>query len=770
MKKQKKFTIALAGNPNSGKTTLFNALTGSKQRIGNWPGVTVERVEGSFTFEKNDIDVIDLPGIYSFSAYSLDEQVSREFILKSKPDLVINIIDATNLERNLYLTTQLLEMKVPVIVVLNMMDIVKQRKIEIEVDHLATHLGCKVIPISAQKKDGISDLKKLIIESIDEHHISSTHVIYDDVVESSLKQIIPKVAEFAKTENVDPRWLSIKLLENDEIATNITKGTLEELISTESLKIEKHTGDSADIVVADGRYGFIHGLARDVINRDAELDRTITDTLDKIALHRFVGIPLFLLAMYLMFMITMNVGAPFIEFFDILCGTIFVDGVKFLIGDSLPAWITTILADGVGGGIQTVATFIPPISLIFFCLSILEDSGYMSRAAFVMDRLLRTIGLPGKAFIPMLVGLGCNVPGIMATRTLENPRDRILSVMINPFISCGARLPIYALFAAAFFEKSAGLLLFSIYFTGIILAVLSGLLFGKTILKGDAATFVMELPPYHIPTFSGILFHTWTRLKSFLIRAGQVIIVVVVILSFLGSIGTDGTFENEGTEKSILTVIGKTITPVFHPMGISDDNWPATVGLFTGIFAKEAVVGTLNALYAVNGPNRIIEEEEEFNFWGGIKDAFQAIPNGFKDFTGGVFDPLGAEAAINAGVDPELATTSLDVDKSIFHSMRSHFKTKSAAIAYLLFVLIYLPCVAAIAAIFRETGWKWGLFSISYLTILAWIVATLFYQTAQLTVNPKSALIWITICSTVLISFVAILKAIGNKKNLEGRI
>lgn len=757
----KKFTIALAGNPNSGKTTLFNALTGSKQRIGNWPGVTVERVEGTYTHDGVRIDVIDLPGIYSFSAYSLDEKVSREFILKDKPDLVVNIVDATNLERNLYLTTQLLEMKVPIIVALNMMDIVKQRKIEIETDHLSTHLDCKVIPMTANRKKGLDELKDEVKNSISEHHISNAAVKYDLVVENALKKIIPEAANFAESAKVDSRWLAIKLLENDELAMEITDGKMEEIIKSESAKIAKHTGDSADIVVADGRYGFIHGLARDVINRDAQLSKTITDTIDKIALNRIVGIPLFLLAMYLMFMITMNVGAPFIDFFDLLCGTIFVDGVKHLVGDYLPTWLTTLLANGIGGGIQTVATFIPPITLIFFCLSILEDSGYMSRAAFVMDRLLRTIGLPGKAFIPMLVGLGCNVPGIMATRTLENNRDRVLSVMINPLISCGARLPIYALFAAAFFSQNAGTLLFGIYFTGIILAVLSGLLFGKTILKGEAATFVMELPPYHIPTVSGILFHTWTRLKSFLLRAGKVIIIVIVILSFINSIGTDGSFGNEGTDKSILTVIGKGITPVFKPMGISNDNWPATVGLFTGIFAKEAVVGTLHALYSMDKTD---ESTEKFDFWGGIAAAFKAIPDGFKGFTGTLFDPLGAGTVSEASSNEEKASELLEVKKSIFPAMRSHFKCKSAAIAYLLFVLIYMPCVAAMAAIFRETGIKWGIFSVTYLTCLAWIIATLFYQTAQLAVNPQTALIWIALCIAILATFITVLKRIGKRR------
>jgi len=761
------FTIALAGNPNSGKTTLFNALTGSKQRIGNWPGVTVERIEGAMTLSGKEVEVIDLPGIYSFSAYSLDEKVSREYILMEKPDLVVNIIDATNLERNLYLTTQLLEMKTPMIVVLNMMDLVQQRKIKIEVQHLAEHLNCPVIPMSANRSKGLDELKSHIEDALEKKHTPQVQVEYDLVLEEAIKELHSNVEQDAERKGVDARWLAIKLLENDEIATNICSDKISGKVKDLSEKIEKHTGDPADIVVADGRYGFIHGLAKDVINRDAQITHTVTDSIDRIALHKIVGIPLFLFSMYLMFMFTMNFSAPFTAFLDKFCGVIFVDSVKHLLTGAIPDWLVTLLADGVGGGIQTVATFIPPIFMIFLSLSFLEDSGYMARAAFVMDRLLRTIGLPGKAFIPMLVGLGCNVPGIMATRTLENPRDRILSVMINPLISCGARLPIYALFASVFFPQHAGTLLFCIYFTGIALAVISGLVFGKTILKGEAATFVMELPPYHLPTLSGVMYHTWSRLKSFLVRAGEVIIIVVVLLSFLNSLGSDGTFGNKGTEKSVLTKIGKSITPVFGPMGITSENWPATVGLFSGIFAKEAVVGSLNALYLME-ENKY--KKAQFDFFKELGKAFEEIPKGFRELTGSFFDPLGTEEALKENLkSPDL----LDVKAGIKNEMRNKFGSKSAAIAYLLFILIYMPCVAATAAIFKETGWKWGVFSVSYLTGLAWIVSTLFYQTAQLPYNTEESIKWILICLTVVGIFGVALKItakIGNNDESTGGI
>ena len=753
----KKITIALAGNPNCGKTTLFNALTGSTQRVGNWPGVTVERIEGEYKYKDHKIEVIDLPGIYSFSAYSLDEKIAREYILMDKPDLVVNIVDGTNLERNLYLTTQLLEMKIPVVVALNMMDIAKQRKIHIEVEHLETHLGCPVIPMVASKKQGLKELKDTINIAAEKHEISKTRVLYDSVIEEALIRIVEKVTPFAEEHNVDPRWLAIKLLEADELAIQLTNNESNELISNESARIEKHVGDEIDIIIADGRYGFIHGLSRDVVHRHDQIRKTVSDNIDKVVLNRFLGIPIFFGVMYLMFMLTINVGAPFIDFFDIFMGTIFVDGLgNLLTSFNLPSWLITFLSAGIGGGIQTVATFIPPIFFMFLSLSILEDSGYMSRAAFVMDRFMRFIGLPGKAFIPMLVGFGCNVPAIMATRTLENNRDRILTILINPFMSCGARLPVYILFASVFFPRSGGLIVFTIYSTGIILAIISGLIFKKTILKGETSTFVMELPPYHIPTFNGIMLHTWQRLKTFLLRAGKVIIIVVIVLSFLNSIGTDGSFGNEDSENSILSSIGKSITPIFKPMGISSNNWPATVGLFTGIFAKEAVVGTLDALYSQLDETK--EAEEEFDFWGGIVESFKAIPEGFKGFEETAADPMGLSVETS---DQEIVEEELEVDAQIFSEMSSRFGGKNNAFAYLLFILIYVPCVAAIAVIYRETNLKWAIFSSLYLTFLAWLISTLFYQVSIFIVQPAVSTMWIAIIITIFIIFYYGMKSVS---------
>jgi ferrous iron transport protein B len=730
-----RITIALAGNPNCGKTTLFNALTGARQHVGNWPGVTVERIEGRYEYENTDVQVVDLPGIYSFSAYSADETISRKYILMEKPAVVVNIIDATNLERNLYLTAQLLEIQTPMVVALNMMDVARQRKLRIEVEHLAQHLNCPVVPIVASKKKGIDELRRAIHDVARTRAVPQTRVAYDLVVEEALKDVTSGCETTAAEKRVDPRWLAVKLLEGDELARSLTDGCCDVAVTDRAKaieKIEKHIGEKIGLVMADGRYGFIHGLTRDVLHRDLEIRKTVSDAIDKIVLNRVVGIPIFLAVMLGVFLLTINVGAPFIDFFDQLCGTIFVDGFGALLESwGASAFLRTILADGVGGGVQTVATFIPPIFFIFLCLSILEDSGYMARAAFVMDRLLRKIGLPGKAFLPMLVGFGCNVPAILATRTLENPRDRIMTVVMNPFMSCGARLPVYTLFAVAFFPGQGGILVFGLYLVGIILAILTGLLLKKTLFRGLPSAFVMELPPYHLPTLSGVLFHTWRRLKSFLWRAGKVILLAVVVLSLLNNVGFDEeghwTVLEEESDRSLLSGVGQSITPMFHPMGITDDNWPATVGLFTGLFAKETVISSLDALYphphsSTAPTTQPAETDETFDFWGGIVGAIRAIPKGFGVIPGDEEQPE----------DQELAGR-----------LRTHFGGRYEAVAYLLFVLIYAPCIAAIAAIYRETNLRWMLFSVLYTTGLAWVVATLFYQACTFTRHPASSSLWL---------------------------
>jgi ferrous iron transport protein B len=755
------YKIALAGNPNCGKTSLFNALTGSNQRIGNWPGVTVERKEGFFQNDSKKYKLIDLPGIYSFSAFSLDEKVAREYILEEKPDLVVNIVDASNLERNLYLTVQLMEMKVPMLVALNMMDLAEKNNLQIDIERLEEHLGCPVVPIVASKKTGIEQLKIKIDEAVQTEVNNLNQVEYQVEMEEIVDKLAKASEKIAQENKLDSRWLAIKLLEDDELAVKLASKKLIELTKQQQEYVSRMLGNDTDIAIADDRYGFIHGLVKDVTRKSFSGRKNITDIIDSVVLNRILGVPIFLGVMYLVFCVTINLGSIFIDFFDILFGTIFVDGLSYILSSiSVPDLLTTILADGIGGGLQTVATFIPPIFFIFLFLSLLEDSGYMSRAAFVMDRFLRFIGLPGKSFIPMLVGFGCNVPAIMATRTLENNKDRILTILINPFISCGARLPVYILFATVFFPKHGASLIFSIYIIGILLAILSGLLFKKTILRGETSSFVMELPPYHFPTFNGIMFHTWQRLKSFILRAGKVIMIVVIVLSFLNSIGTDGSFGNQDSENSILSYVGKKITPIFRPMGINDDNWPATVGLFTGIFAKETVVGTLDNLYSIMGDE---PDTDDFDFWNGVQESFLSIKNGFIGLGSTLSNPIGIEVDEDLSVSEEQAR-SQEVSINTFKQMRQKFGSTRNAFAYLLFILIYVPCVATIAAIYRETNWRWTLFSVSYLTGLAWIVATLYYQIASFAIQPKTSTFWIVLNLFIMYGIYKVLKLLSNKK------
>jgi ferrous iron transport protein B len=559
--------------------------------------------------------------------------------------------------------------------------------------------------------------------------------------------------------------MAIKMLESDEqimaAASEKAVGRALEL----QRSIEEKTEDDLDILIASAHYGFINWLTRDTVSKKGEIQASVSDKIDGVVLNRVFGIPIFLFAMYLMFMFTINLGGAFIDFFDQLAGAIFVDGVGNLLASvGVPVWLKTILANGVGGGIQTMATFIPPIGFMFLFLSFLEDSGYMARAAFVMDRFMRVIGLPGKSFIPMLVGFGCNVPAIMATRTLENQRDRTLTIMMNPFMSCGARLPVYALFAAAFFPSGGQNLVFLLYLIGIAFAVLTGLILKNTLLKGEITPFVMELPPYHVPTVKAVLLRTYDRLQTFLFKAGRVLIPVIVVLAFLNSLGVDGTFGNEDTPNSALSSVSRTITPALYPMGVTDENWPATVGIFTGIFAKEAVVGTLNSLYngmdvAAAGEAQGGEAEDDPGFWDAIGASFATIPANLSDLAGTVLDPLGL--SIGDVSDKEAVAQEMEVSVGTFGSMVTLFGSKVAAFAYLLFILLYFPCSAAIAAVYRETNLNWTLFSGFWTTFLAYFAATMFYQVATFASHPTYSLMWIVGDLVALGVVVAIMKALG---------
>jgi len=738
--------IAIAGNPNSGKTTLFNALTGTRQRVGNWPGVTVEKKTGNCRVEGRELELVDLPGIYSFSASSEDEIIARDFLVSGNAELVLNIVDATSLERGLLLTLQLLEMGVPVVVVANMMDLVKERNLHLDIDGLSRELDCPVVPMSASKGKGLKALKSMVLEKIERPEMSKEPISRPPAIQQALPQISALLEEktlqtFRSQRSRD--WFCQSLLESEQsfdTLLGLSNSAQSELLVLRS-KLTTKLGEEPDLVMSDLRFERVRQITRQTVNRAREVSRTLTDRIDALVLNRILAIPIFLLAMYLTFMVTINLGGAFIDFFDQFTGAVTVDGLRAVLeAIGLPELLITLLSDGLGGGIQTVATFIPPIFFLFLCLSLLEDSGYMARAAFVMDRLMRMVGLPGKAVIPMMVGFGCTVPAVMATRTLEDRRERTLTAMMAPMMSCGARLPVYALFAAAFFPVQGQNVVFALYLIGILMAVLTGLLLRNSLLQGESVPFVMELPAYHVPTLRGILTHTWERLKGFLIRAGRVILVVVMVLSFLNSIGTDGSFGNQDSEDSILSHIGMSITPVFSPMGIHEENWPATVGLITGIFAKEAVVGTLDSLYSVMDVNDLTEEEP-FAFWDAVREAFSTIPEGLRGVIGSIGDPLG----INVGVIEDISTAAAEqeVTHSTFGAMKTRFDGTVGAFAYLLFILLYAPCAATLAAIWREISPGWAVFSSVYLSLLAWSVSVFYYQAATFAEHPQTSLFWL---------------------------
>ncbi|MGY2793565.1 Fe(2+) transporter permease subunit FeoB [Thermostichus sp. MS-CIW-37] len=736
-----KRTIALLGNPNCGKTTLFNALTGARQRVGNWAGVTVERKEGTYRDQGQTVTVVDLPGIYSLDVAAggtgLDEQVARDYLLSGEANLVVNILDASNLERNLYLTTQLLEMGVPLVLALNMMDQAAGRGMRIDLAGLQRRLGCPVVPLCAHRGRGVAELKAVIRQALTQPQGSGVRPVYPPLIEQAF-------TELSHEEGLGSPWAVLYWLQSADRAND--SPALPSRFQQYRQEMLQTLGEEIDLLIADVRYTWIREVVTATVTLPGQVSQTISERIDRWVLHRWLGIPIFLVIMYVMFFIAINVGGVFIDFFDIGVGTIAVDGTAHVLQQlHAPGWLIGLLADGVGGGIQTTATFIPQIGLLFVLLSVLEDSGYLARAAFVMDRLMRWIGLPGKSFVPMLVGFGCNIPAIMATRTLENRRDRLMTILMNPFMSCGARLSVYALFGAAFFPKNAQNVVFLLYLIGIGAAVFTGLVMKSTLLQGIAAPFIMELPPYHLPTLKGVAIHAWGRLQAFITKAGRMIIVMVMILGLLNSVGTDGSFGKQDSTDSLLSAVGRQITPVFAPMGVRPENWPATVGIFTGTFAKEVMVGTMNSLYGQLAQAEAAEVGEppaEFDLWGGLQEAVTSIPRNMAALGQQLLDPIGLGVVADSG-DQEAVAAELGVHTTIFGQMASRFGSTTAAIAFLLFVLLYFPCVSATAAVYRETNLGWTVFVAGWTTGLAYWVATFYYQFMTFNEHPARSLLWV---------------------------
>lgn len=661
MAARKLLTIAIAGNPNCGKTALFNALTGARQRVGNWPGVTVEKKEGYFELGDRQIRLVDLPGTYALFANAEDERAAVDYLLSREASLIINIVDATNLERNLFLTSQLADMKIPMVIAVNMMDIAENRGIQLDLDELSDFYGVPCIPLSAVSEKSVTNFISQMGHVLASPMPLPKPMVYGDKVEEAVKVLEPKVAPVAKLLDADSRWVSLMYLGNQK---SYADKFAEAGVKLDKAEVVKILGEEPEFAMAENRYSISHEVAGKA-TVSVRTKKTFSDKLDAVLLNRWAALPIFLVIMYLVFWIAVTIGSAFIDFFDVLFGAIFVDGLGYLLGDVLgcPSFVTAILADGIGAGIQTVSTFIPVIFFMFLCLSFLEDSGYMARAAFVADRFMRFLGLPGRAFVPMMVGFGCGVPGIMGSRVLESKRERFLTIFLVPFMSCGARLPVYALFAAAFFGKMAGTVVFLLYLAGVLFAIAYGLFLKKSLFQGQASNFVMELPPYHLPKFKSLMIHCWQRLRDYIWRAGKVITLAVAVLGFLNSFGivekmyvdVDGktteivqaedgyqmvkeneageaenvalpegfvvdeskvvksnefTAGNGDSENSLLSVIGKAITPVFEPFGVEKENWPASVSLFTGLLAKEAVIGTMNSLYSMVGENAEALAEE----------------------------------------------------------------------------------------------------------------------------------------------------------------
>lgn len=665
-------TIALVGNPNSGKTTFFNALTGSNQHVGNWPGVTVEKKEGSFKHEGEKYHVVDLPGTYSLGAFSEDEVVARNFILTGNPDVIIDVVDASNIERNLYLTTQLLEMGKKVVLALNMVDEAEKRNIGFDIDGLSKKLGIPVIPTIATKGKGIKDIVNAAIDLMNRDMAAENPVQYGETIEHHIRNIERLLA--GKELPYPTRWTALKIIEGDqEILNNIKQSPhLDQNLTDYIEKFHQdHKNDDLELEIIDAKYSFANKAVDGTIKRPAEETVTLTDKIDRIFTNKYLGIPIFAGIMLIVFQLTFVLGE------EILGGLAadLIDGLggllaMFLVYLGAPGLFTSFMIDGVINGVGAVVEFVPLILVLYLLLSFLEDSGYMARAAYVWDDLMRRLGLQGKAFISLIIGFGCNVPGIMSARTLDNKKDRMITTLITPFMSCGAKLPIYSIFIAAFFSRHGGLILFSLYAFGILVGLIMAKILSKTLFKGESSYFIMELPPYRIPTLRNVLRNMWDNVYGFLKRAGTVIFVVITLLWVLAVLPTS---VEPYSQLSILGRIGAFIAPIFAPAGFG--SWQESVALFAGIPAKEAVVGTLGMLYA----GQYVEQ-------GAI------LVNAVK-----------------------LQFTSL------------------TALSYMVMTLLYTPCVATLSVVGKETNsLKWPLFMALYTFALGWLAAVVIFQVGSL--------------------------------------
>ncbi|WP_353684483.1 ferrous iron transport protein B [Thermodesulfovibrio sp. 3907-1M] len=709
----KTIKVAVAGNPNSGKSTLINAIAGTHLYVGNWPGVTVEKKTATFKIDDLEVNLVDLPGTYSLSPYTQEEVIARDFLVKERPDVIVDVVDSTNLERNLYFTVQLLELGIPVVVALNIYDEAKKKGYEINTNAMEQLLGIKVVPTVATKKEGVNELLQALKEiAAAPDKFKPAKLNYGEEVENSLK-IIEEAIQSRKelTDTYPIRWLSLKLLEGDErIFKEIGFRADEEFLQrAKSHFLEFHEQD-IESMLTEIRYGIAHGVTEKVLKKKNGRRVDITERIDKVVLNRYIGIPIFLAVMWFVFKFAFDFSSPFCDWIDGLISGPITHWAKLgLNALNSPEWLVSLVTEGVIAGVGAVLVFVPLIGIVMFLMTLLEGSGYMARAAFVMDKLMHSIGLHGKSFIPLILGFGCNVPSIYATRVLETQRDRKLTAMICPPFSCSARLPVYVLFIGAFFTANGATVLWSLYILGVVIAIVTGFLLKNTILKGPIPPFIMELPPYRIPTLRDLKIHTWQKLRHFLIKAGTFIFASSIVFWFL--LNTPYGVEKE---KSYLGKIGKAVSPVFEPLGFG--NWQATSALITGVIAKEVVVSTMAQIYAPESE----EKKEEPTFSEEIRDIFIGFISAVEDAFYNVFSSFG----IKSWETEEQPGKLQEKLQTVFSPL--------SAYAFLVFVLLYLPCLTFAFTLRAEFGWKTlGQTLVIYL-ILPWITAFIVYQGGKL--------------------------------------
>jgi ferrous iron transport protein B len=710
-------TVAVAGNPNSGKSTLINAIAGSRLHVGNWPGVTVEKKEASFEHGGRKIRLVDLPGTYSLSPYSQEEIVARDYLAHERPDVVVNVVDATNLERNLYLTVQLLELGIPVVVALNIYDEAEAKGYRIDVGAIEERLAVRVVPTSATRKEGLKELLDAALAAGSGAARAPVQLSYGPDLEDAAERVAKAVEARHPTllERYPRRWLALKLVEGDARVVEETGADTAALLAEPLRHLVTAHGADVEALVTEARYSLATGLTREVLQKPALPKKELTERIDRIVLNRFLGIPIFFAAMWVVFKLTFDLSAPFGDWIDAMTNGPFKRWAAAILGGiGAPDWTVSLVNDGIISGVGFVLVFVPVIFAMMFFITFLEASGYMARAAFVMDKAMHAMGLHGKSFIPMVLGFGCNVPGVYATRTLESTRDRVLTALLIPLMSCGARLPVYVLFVGVFFPGRPGTVIWSLYVIGIVLAIAMGVVFKRTLFRGQAPAFIMELPPYRMPSMRSLCLHTWEKGKHFLYKAGTYILAVSVIVWFLLNL----PWGVEHKKDSYLGKAGQVMAPALAPLGFG--TWEAASSLITGIIAKEIVVGTMGEIYA---PAAAEEPEAAPTLGEDLKEIVVSFGTAVRASIGNVvgtfwFSSMSFE-------DEEAADSPLKI------AVRSAF-TPLTALGFMIFVLLYMPCVVVAIAMRQEFGgWKWFGVAFAYQTVLAWGMAFLVFQVGR---------------------------------------